>query len=115
MSRSQERVANQPQDAERKLSQIRSQSKSKVVESETTMWESSYQPRQVLSFEEMCELANKNLRSLEDPNSYISLGRLARDPNLPFSHKVTPYELTNPEITKIGICFLEQERYQEKP
>jgi len=55
----------------------------------------------------MCDLANKNLRSLEDQNSYISLARLARDPNMYYTQKVTPYELTNPDITKVGVCFLE--------
>ena len=28
--------------------------------------------------------------------------------------KATPYEVTNPEIAKVGICLLEQDRYQDK-
>jgi len=82
---------------------------------ECTDWESLFEPKERITFEQLCELANKNLRSLEDPNSYVTLARLAREPYMAYQkEKATPYEVTNPEIAKVGICLLEQDRYQDK-
>jgi len=41
-------------------------------------------PKERMSWEGYCELADMNLRHLEDPNSFVTMGRLVIDPLIVF-------------------------------
>lgn len=60
----------------------------------------------------MIKLAQRNQRQLCDEQSYVTLARLARDPDMVMKGEIsTPLEELYPELESIGLNLLDQPKY----